>query len=74
MNEEEFLKSMIKSVDMKIKPSNEIKKKIFDNLEYELSKSHVSYSIYTDYLIERILKLFIPITILVTVCTRISVV
>lgn len=70
--EEKVFKKIIKSVDIEINPPEEVKKKIFYELQCELNTRESSYSIYENYLIQRILKFSIPITILITICTRIN--
>lgn len=72
MKEEKFFKKMIKSADMQINPPEQTKTRIFHELQYELNKEDLSCSFYGYHLLERILKLSVPITILITVCTRIS--
>lgn len=72
MKEEKFFKSIIKSADVEMNPAEEVKNRIFRELQYELNIGNSRYSFYENYLLERILKLSVPITILITVCTGIS--
>lgn len=72
MKEEKIFKKIIKSVDIEISPPEEIKRKVFYEIQYELNKAGSSYSIYENWLLERILKISIPITILITVCSGIN--
>ena len=70
--EEKFFKAMLKSVDVKINPPKQAKARIFCELQCELNKGNLNCSFYGNYLLVRVLKLSVPITILITVCTGIS--
>lgn len=70
--EDEFLKEAIKTLDIEVESPQGSKERIFQKLLYEADQGKFYYSFYPQWVLEKFLKLTVPISILVTILMRIE--
>lgn len=71
-NEDELFNKMFKSLNKEIAPSKEVKEKIFESISCKSKQINFYYSLYHSWILEKFIKLSIPLSVLFIFFTRIE--